>query len=69
MPAATRFTLLGTLDSVNIATAERPWRMLATVSWVAILQRTGEARWRLVLPWPNTESNLDLIELVPAPRG
>ena len=36
---------------------------------VAILQRIGEARWRLVLPWPNTESNLDLIELVPAPRG
>lgn len=36
---------------------------------VGILQRIGEARWRLVLPWPNTESNLDLIELVPAPRG
>ena len=23
-------------------------------------------RWRLVLPWPQNESNLDLIELVPA---
>lgn len=33
---------------------------------VAILERIGEARWRLVLPWPQNESNLDLIELVPA---
>ena len=33
---------------------------------VAVLERIGEARWRLVLPWPQYESNLDLIELVPA---
>lgn len=33
---------------------------------VAVLERIGEARWRLVLPWPQNESNLDLIELVPA---
>ena len=33
---------------------------------VAVLERVGEARWRLVIPWPQTESNLDLIELVPA---
>ncbi|MDP3404994.1 MAG: DUF4893 domain-containing protein [Brevundimonas sp.] len=33
---------------------------------VAVLERIGDARWRLVLPWPQTESNLDLIELVPA---
>ena len=26
----------------------------------------GERRWRLVIPWPQYESNLDLIELVPA---
>ena len=32
---------------------------------VAVLERIGEARWRLVLPWPQNESNLDLIELVP----
>ena len=32
---------------------------------VAILERIGEARWRLVVPWPQNESNLDLIELVP----
>ena len=33
---------------------------------VAVLERIGEARWRLVLPWPQNESNLDLIELTPA---
>ncbi len=33
---------------------------------VAVLERIGPARWRLVLPWPQNESNLDLIELVPA---
>lgn len=33
---------------------------------VAVLERIGEARWRLVIPWPQAESNLDLIELVPA---
>ncbi|MFN3930533.1 MAG: DUF4893 domain-containing protein [Brevundimonas sp.] len=33
---------------------------------VAVLERIGERRWRLVLPWPQYESNLDLIELVPA---
>ena len=33
---------------------------------VARLERIGDARWRLVIPFPQTESNLDLIELVPA---
>ncbi|MBU1384531.1 MAG: DUF4893 domain-containing protein [Alphaproteobacteria bacterium] len=33
---------------------------------VAVLERIGDRRWRLVLPWPQYESNLDLIELVPA---
>jgi len=33
---------------------------------VGVLERVGEARWRLVTPWPATESNLDLLELVPA---
>lgn len=32
---------------------------------VGVLERIGEARWRLVLPWPQNESSLDLIELVP----
>lgn len=33
---------------------------------IAVLERIGDRRWRLVLPWPQNESNLDLIELVPA---
>lgn len=33
---------------------------------VAVLERIGDRRWRLVIPWPQSESNLDLIELVPA---
>ena len=36
---------------------------------VGVLERIGEARWRLVAPWPAYESNLDLIELVPARRS
>lgn len=32
---------------------------------IAVLERIGERRWRLVIPWPQAESNLDLIELVP----
>jgi len=32
---------------------------------VAVLERIGERRWRLVIPWPQNESNLDFIELVP----
>lgn len=34
---------------------------------VAVVERIGDQRWRLVIPWPANESNLDLIELVPAP--
>ncbi|WP_235511940.1 MULTISPECIES: DUF4893 domain-containing protein [unclassified Sphingomonas] len=31
-----------------------------------VLERIGERRWRLVLPYPRFESMLDVIELVPA---
>lgn len=31
-----------------------------------VLERVGDRRWRLAMPWPRWESNLDLIELVPA---
>jgi len=33
---------------------------------IAVLERIGDRRWRLVLPWPQAESNLDVIELIPA---
>lgn len=35
---------------------------------VGVVERIGERRWRLAVPWPANESNLDLIELVPAAR-
>ncbi len=33
---------------------------------VGTLERIGARRWRLALPWPAWESNLDIIEIVPA---
>lgn len=33
---------------------------------VGYVERIGEARWRLVLPYPGFESKLDVIELIPA---
>lgn len=33
---------------------------------VAVLERIEQNRWRLVIPWPHNESNLDLLDLVPA---
>lgn len=34
---------------------------------IAAVERIGPERWRLVIPWPQAESILDLIELVPTP--
>lgn len=31
-----------------------------------IVERVGERRWRLTLPWPRFESQIDVVELVPA---
>jgi len=60
-----RMVLLGSMALASEPPAnsygQRPDRDL-----VAALERIGEARWRLVVPWPQYESNLDLIELVPA---
>jgi hypothetical protein len=30
---------------------------------IGVLERIGETRWRLALPWPRVESDLDLMEL------
>jgi hypothetical protein len=35
--------------------------------FVGVMERIGERRWRLAMPWPYLESNLDLIELERAP--
>lgn len=34
---------------------------------IGIVERIGDARWRLVFPRPHFESTLDVLELVPAP--
>lgn len=31
-----------------------------------VIERVGEKRWRLTLPWPRFESQVDVVELVPA---
>ena len=56
------------LGSMALAqeTAANSYGRNADRDLVAVLERIGEARWRLVLPWPQYESNLDLIELIPA---
>lgn len=60
-----RMILLGFMALASEPTADsygrRPDRDV-----IAVVERIGEARWRLVIPWPQAESNLDLIELVPA---
>ena len=60
-----QMVMLGSLSLADEPPAnsygQRPDRDL-----VAVLERIGDRRWRLVIPWPQAESNLDLIELVPA---
>ena len=60
-----RMVLLGSMALADEPPAnsygQRPDRDL-----IGVLERIGERRWRLVLPWPQNESNLDVIELVPA---
>ncbi len=59
-----RMILLGSMALASEPTADsygrRPDRDV-----IAVVERIGEARWRLVVPWPQAESTLDLIELVP----
>lgn len=60
-----RMILLGSMALAEEPAAnsygQRPDRDL-----IGVLERIGESRWRLALPWPQNESNLDLIELVAA---
>ena len=39
-------------------------RCLLTLVDLGYVERIGEERWRLVLPWPHFESKLDILELV-----
>ena len=60
-----RMVMLGSMALGNEPPAnsygQRPDRDMA-----AVLERIENRRWRLVIPWPHNESNLDLIDLVPA---
>ncbi|WP_299322676.1 DUF4893 domain-containing protein [Parasphingopyxis sp.] len=40
-----------------------------TRDMAGILERIGDARWRIVLPYPRFESLVDVIELVPEDQG
>lgn len=60
-----RVIFLGALElgdeTTTLAYGEDAKRDLA-----GYVERIGVGRWRLVLPWPSFESQLDVIELVPA---
>jgi hypothetical protein len=60
-----RMIFLGTLQLGDEALAYRYGRDRER-DMIGILERVGDDRWRLVLPHPNFESLLDVIELVPA---
>lgn len=56
---------LGTL-SLGDETRGMDYGRDATRDMAGLLERIGERRWRLILPEPSFESNVDIIELVPA---
>lgn len=60
-----RQVFLGTLI-LGDETSPLRYGLDATRDVAGYVDRIGEKRWRLVLPWPRFESKLDIIELVPA---
>jgi hypothetical protein len=61
---ATRLVFLGSLalgdETVPIAYGDDPKRDMA-----GVFERIGAFRWRLVIPWPQSTSKLDVFELTP----
>jgi hypothetical protein len=61
---ATRLIFLGSLalgdETVPVAYGDDPKRDMA-----GVLERIGPFRWRLVIPWPQSTSKLDVFELTP----
>ena len=61
---ATRLVFLGSLalgdETVPVAYGDDPKRDMA-----GVLERIGPFRWRLVIPWPQSTSKLDVFELTP----
>lgn len=60
-----RQVFLGTLI-LGDETAPLRYGLDGTRDMVGYIEKIGERRWRLVLPWPRFESKLDVIELIPA---
>jgi hypothetical protein len=62
--AETRLIFLGSLALGNeeqpLAYGDDPKRDMA-----GVLERIGPFRWRLVIPWPQSDSKLDVFELTP----
>ncbi|MFL6721337.1 MAG: DUF4893 domain-containing protein [Sphingomonas sp.] len=60
----TRLIFLGSLalgdETVPLAYGDDPKRDMA-----GVLERIGPFRWRLVIPWPQSTSKLDVFELTP----
>ena len=61
----TRVIFLGTLE-LGDETIPLRYGQDAKRDMAGYIERVGTARWRLVLPWPSFESQIDVIELVPA---
>ena len=59
-----RMIFIGTLQ-LGDETLSHPYGAVRERDMVALLERIGERRWRLVFPNPHFESRLDVIELVP----
>jgi len=59
-----RLIFLGTL-ALGTEEAPLPYGERADRDMAGIMERIGPFRFRLIVPWPRTESKLDVIELVP----
>lgn len=61
----TRVIFLGSIE-LGDETIPLPYGQDVKRDMAGYVERVGTTRWRLVLPWPAFESQLDVIELVPA---
>ena len=64
-PGQQRMVFLGTLQLGDEQRALQYGRDRER-DMAGVVERIGDNRWRLVLPYPAFESTLDVIELVPA---
>ncbi len=62
--AGQRMIFLGTLQLGDERRALRYGRDRER-DMAGVVERIGERRWRLVLPYPHFESTIDIVELIP----